>query len=68
MVLDKQQKRAAIVDMAVPADSNIRIKEHEEIDNYQDLKYQLKEMWKVKTVVIPVVIGALGAVTINQGQ
>ncbi|KAF7640661.1 hypothetical protein LDENG_00024680, partial [Lucifuga dentata] len=37
VVIDKQQKRAVVIDVAVavPADSNIRKKEHEKIEKYQ---------------------------------
>ncbi|KAF7649100.1 hypothetical protein LDENG_00146690 [Lucifuga dentata] len=32
MVVDKEQKRAVVINVAVPADSNIRKKEHEKIE------------------------------------
>ncbi|KAF7642433.1 hypothetical protein LDENG_00258010 [Lucifuga dentata] len=38
MVVDKQQKRAVVIDVAVPADSNIRKKEHQKIQKYQGLR------------------------------
>ena len=60
VVIDKQQKEAVIVDDAIPADSNNRKKEQEKIE--KGLKEKLEEMWKVKTYVIPLVIGATGAV------
>ena len=63
MVVDKEQKMALVIDVAVPVDSDIRKKEHEKIKKYQGLKEQLKQMWKVKCNEIPVVVGALGAVT-----
>ena len=57
VVTDNQEKEAVIVDVAIPADSNIRKKEQENIEKYQGLKEQLEEMMMVKTVVM----GALGA-------
>ncbi|XP_068190807.1 uncharacterized protein [Antennarius striatus] len=63
VVMDKEQKRAVVIDVAIPADANIRKKEHEKIEKYQGLKEQLEQMWKVKVNVVPVVVGALGAVT-----
>ncbi|KAF7655094.1 hypothetical protein LDENG_00060930, partial [Lucifuga dentata] len=62
VVVDKEQKRAVVIDVAVPADSNIRKKEHQKIQKYQGLKEELERMWKVKSKVVPVVTGALGAV------
>ena len=52
-----------VVDVAIPSDYNIRKKEHEKLEKYQGLREELEKTWKVKTTVVPVVIGALGAVT-----
>ena len=36
----------------------------EEIENYQDLKQELKGIWKLRRVtVVPVIIGALGTIS-----
>lgn len=48
MVDDKEQKSAVVIDVAIPADSNIIKKEPEIIQKYQRLKEQLKQMWKVE--------------------
>ena len=32
------------------------------INNYQSLEIELEQLWKVKIMVIPVVVGALGAI------
>ena len=63
VVVDKHRKRAAVIDVAIPSDSNIRKKEHEKLEKYQGLKEQLEKMWGMKVTVVPVVVGALGAVT-----
>ena len=47
----------------MPEDRNICEKEKEKIQKYQDLKLEIMRLWDVKTCVIPVVIGALGAHT-----
>ena len=52
-----------MIDVAVPSDSNIKKKEYEELEKYQGLKEEQERTWKVKVKVVPVVIGALGAVT-----
>ena len=54
------KKECQIIDLAIPGDQNIAIKEQEKNDKYQDLKIELHKIWNVKVVVIPVVIGALG--------
>ena len=39
-----------------------RTKSSKKIDKYQSLKIELERLWKVKITVIPVVVGALGAI------
>uniref|UniRef100_A0A3P9LU28 D(1B) dopamine receptor n=1 Tax=Oryzias latipes TaxID=8090 RepID=A0A3P9LU28_ORYLA len=63
VVVDKEQRKAVVVDAAVPSDGNIRKKDHEELEKYQGLREELEKAWKVKVTVVPVVIGALRAVT-----
>uniref|UniRef100_H3AA24 Reverse transcriptase domain-containing protein n=1 Tax=Latimeria chalumnae TaxID=7897 RepID=H3AA24_LATCH len=61
--VDKTNRKAKIIDIACPTDYNIGEKEHEKIMKYQDLKMEIEKLWKVRVEVIPVVIGAVGAVT-----
>ena len=39
-----------------------RTKKFEQIDKYQSLKIELEQLWIVKIMVIPVVVGALRAI------
>uniref|UniRef100_A0A096M1X3 Uncharacterized protein n=1 Tax=Poecilia formosa TaxID=48698 RepID=A0A096M1X3_POEFO len=57
VVVDKEQRKAVVVDVAIPSDHNIRKKEHEKLEKYQGLREELEKAWKVKTTVVPVVIG-----------
>ena len=64
VLTDKKEHVAMIIDIAVPADENVDRKEKEKVDKYQDLKREIKRLWKLKKVeVVPVVIGSLGSVT-----
>ena len=66
IIIDKKEHtiKAIIIDIAVPADVNVEDKEKEKIEKYQDLKREIKRLWKLKKAkVIPVVIGSLGCVT-----
>ncbi|CAI5667744.1 unnamed protein product [Oreochromis niloticus] len=65
VVVDKQEKTAVVIDVAVPNDSNIRKKEHEKLEKYQGLREELEKMWREK---VTVVIGALGGVTPKLGE
>ena len=45
VMVDKQQKKAVVIDAAIPSDSTIRKKEHVELRKYQGLKEELEKMW-----------------------
>ena len=53
-----------IVDLAVLADHSIKLKECEKKDKYLDLARELKKLWNMKGIIIPIVIGAFATVTI----
>ena len=63
VLINKPERKALIIDIAVPADTNLRDKELEKITKYQPLCEELRRIWNVNTKVVPVVVGALGAVT-----
>ena len=45
-----------------PSDENIQDRELEKIHKYQSLKIELEQLWEVKIMVIPLVVGALDAI------
>ena len=60
--IDKQEKRTRhLVDFAVPADHTVKMKESEKMDTYLDIAREGKKLWN-KVIVLPIVVGALGAV------
>ena len=62
MLINYKEQTGLIIDIKLLRDENIQDKKHEKIDKYQLLKIELKQLWKVKIMVIPVVVGALGAI------
>ena len=63
---NKQSRVCQIIDVACLFNTRKAENEREMIDHYQDLKVEVQKMWNCKSVsVVPVVIGALGAVTKN---
>ncbi|CAH3032949.1 unnamed protein product, partial [Porites evermanni] len=44
-----------IIDVAVPGDATVKLKEKEKIEKYQDLAKELRKLWKVKTRVVPII-------------
>ena len=64
VVVDKEKREVKIIDVAIPGDARVCEKELEKIDKYKPLKDEIARLWKKKKVtIIPVVVGALGAVT-----
>ena len=61
---NQQKKRTCkIVDFAVPADHRVKLEKNEKKDKYHDLARELKKLRNMKVKIIPIVIGAFGAVT-----
>ena len=57
---DKETNKAQVIDFASSYDSRVDSEEMEQIEKYQDLVRELKKLWDMKEVVIPIVLGALG--------
>ena len=64
VVVNKQDRKCAIIDIAVPADKIIGEKENEKVEKYQELKRELARMWNMRNMqVVSIVVGSLGSVT-----
>ena len=62
--MDKKKREIKILDVAVPGDGRVKDKEIEKIEKYQLLKEEVGRIWEMKKAkLIPVVIGALGAIS-----
>ena len=60
----KRTKEVKAIDIAILRDKRVKHKEIEKREKYQMLKEKVQRLWKMKFVtVLPVVIGALGAVS-----
>ena len=68
VVTDKEKRECKIIDLAVPGDQNIKVKELEEITKYQELRLQVQKLGDVKATVIPIVVGALGTTSEKLGN
>ena len=60
VVVNKQARTCAIVDIAAPGDKRIGEKENKKVKKYQELKREIARVWNMRTVqVIPIVVGSL---------
>ena len=62
VVVDREGNTWYIVDFAIPMDHHVKEQEVEKIDKYMDLAVEVRRQFKVKTVIVPIVLGALGTV------
>ena len=61
IVIVNKEREFVIIDVAIPVD-----KELEKLEKYQLLKDEIVNVWRMqKFIVAPVVIGALGTVSVN---
>ena len=63
VIKNKKDKTCLLIDVAVPGDANVSAKEYEKKYKYKDLEIEIQRSWKMKTKVIPIVIGALGVIS-----
>ena len=66
IIKDSVNSTCKLIDMSIPSDRNIALKEIEKKSKYKDLELEIQRMLQMKTEVIPVVVGALG--TIKKGM
>ena len=63
VIIDKKERKGIIIDIAVPVDVRVGIKEREKVEKYQDLKGEIGRLWKLKMVeVVTIVIETLESV------
>ena len=63
IIRDNEAGTCMLIDVAISRVRNVIKKEAEKILKYKDLTIEIQRMWKVKTRVIPVVIGATGTIS-----
>lgn len=59
----RTQKECYIIDVSIPSDKNIITKEAEKVLKYKSLLIEIQRMWNVKTIIVPIIIGATGFVS-----
>ena len=51
-----------IFHVAHPVNNNLILKRHEKLDNFSELRLEMARMWNKETVIVPIIIGALGSI------
>jgi len=63
IIRDNEKGICMLIDVAIPGDRNVILKEADKILKYKDLTIEIQRMWNVQTKVIPVIIGATGTIS-----
>mgnify|MGYP003709940131 CR=1 FL=1 len=65
VVIDREKKRWTMVDFAVPFHAKVVSKEPEKTRKYERLATEVTREHTVDTIIIPIVVCALGTVSLN---
>ena len=60
--MEKNRNKCLIIDVAYPVDNNLILKRNEKLDNYSELQLEIARMWDKETLIVPIIIGALGSI------
>ena len=63
IIIIKRKRICKIVDFVVPADHRIKLKKCEKKNKYLKLARELKKLWNMKVMIIPIVICVFGTIT-----
>ena len=50
----------------MPGDIRVEGKEQDILDKYQNLAQELRKLWKVNTIIIRIIISALGTTSVEK--
>jgi len=63
IIKNKKEETCTLIDVAIPADRNVMQKEVEKKLKHKSLGIEIQQMWDLKCMIIPVIIGSTGVVT-----
>ena len=63
IIKSKKEKTCTLLDVAIPADRNVVLKEVEKKLKYKSLCIEIQRMWNMKCTIIPVITVAAGPAT-----
>ena len=62
VVMEKSTKKCLIINVACPVDNNLILERNEKLDIYSELRLEIARMWDKETLIVPIIIGALGSI------
>ena len=65
VIIDRKRKLWTFIDFSVPNDKNVLLKGEEKKETYKELANEIRRIHKVRTKIVPIVVGALGVLPSN---
>ena len=62
VVMEKNTNKCLKSDVASSVDNNLILKRNEKVDNYSELRLEIGRIWDKETLIVPIIIGALGSI------
>ena len=62
MVMEKNTNKCLKNDVACSVDNNLILKRNEKLGNYSELRLEIARIWDKETLIVPIIIGALGSI------
>ena len=62
VVMEQNTNKCLIIGVACPIDNNLIMKRNEKLDNHSELRLEIARMWDRETLIVPIIIGALGSI------
>jgi len=63
IIKNKKEETCTLLDVAIPVDRNVVLKEAEKKLKYNSLCIEIQRMWNLKCTIVPVITGATGIET-----
>ena len=60
VIVDKESNEATTIDVAIPNDNNLARKRLDKLRAYTDLSVEIKSLWNLTKVPVPVIVCAMG--------
>ena len=61
-------KEIFTIDISVPVDDTISVKEYNKISKQKDLEIEIENIWHLKTTIVPIIVGAPGMIMLYRGK
>ena len=62
VIMEKNTNKCLITDAVCPVDNNLILKRNKKLDNYSELSSEIARIWVKETLMVLIIIGALGSI------